>query len=183
MLKHGMLGLINYHDMTGYEILEVFRDSLHFFWNATPSQIYRELKTLEKKNWVSKTMVPQQGKPNKNVYSITEEGKSELLRWISSDFSGLNFHNPILMKVFFMGGQSREESIRYFESLKAYCKIFLENIAPIYQYIEAYSSYLDDKEQSLYWMMTVDYGYRNMQMCMEWAESCMEQLRGSGKEQ
>ena len=31
MLKHGVLGLLSYGDMTGYEIMEVFRDSLAFF--------------------------------------------------------------------------------------------------------------------------------------------------------
>ena len=67
--------------MTGYEIMEVFRDSLRFFWNAQTSQIYRELQGLEQKNWVNKTYVPQQGKPDKNIYAITEEGKAELLKW------------------------------------------------------------------------------------------------------
>ena len=43
MLKHGILGLLNYHSLTGYEIMEVFRDSLNFFWSAQTSQIYREL--------------------------------------------------------------------------------------------------------------------------------------------
>lgn len=47
MLKHGILGLLNYQDMTGYEINTVFRDSLCYFWNAQTSQIYRELQTLE----------------------------------------------------------------------------------------------------------------------------------------
>ena len=63
MLKHGILGLLNYQEMTGYEIMEVFRDSLNYFWDAKTSQIYRELQGLEKKNWVSKTIVPQYGKP------------------------------------------------------------------------------------------------------------------------
>ena len=49
MLKHGILGLLNYGDMTGYEIREVFNKSLNFFWQAQSSQIYRELRTLEKK--------------------------------------------------------------------------------------------------------------------------------------
>lgn len=30
MLKYGILGLLNYQDMTGYEVMEVFRDSLRF---------------------------------------------------------------------------------------------------------------------------------------------------------
>ena len=34
MLKHGILGLLNYHEMTGYEIKEVFAGSLNYFWTA-----------------------------------------------------------------------------------------------------------------------------------------------------
>ena len=49
MLKHGILGLLNYHYLTGYEIIETFRDSLRFFWSAQISRIYRELQTLEKR--------------------------------------------------------------------------------------------------------------------------------------
>ncbi len=47
MLKHGTLGLLNYGNMTGYEIREIFNKSLNFFWQAQSSQIYRELHTLE----------------------------------------------------------------------------------------------------------------------------------------
>ena len=52
MLKHGILGLLNYGDMTGYEIMTVFRDSLSHFWTAQKSQIYRELQALEKNGWI-----------------------------------------------------------------------------------------------------------------------------------
>ena len=177
MLKHGILGLINYHEMTGYEIMQAFRDSLNFFWKAQTSQIYRELQTLEKKKWVSKTYVPQQGKPDKNVYSITEEGRGELVRWLSDGNLGLNTNTPVLMKVFFMGERSREENIGYFEGLKSYCKIFLESLEAVPGHIEAYSSYLDNMDKALYWEMTVDYGRREMQACMEWAQSCIDRLK------
>ena len=55
MLKHGILGLLNYKEMTGYEIMEIFRDSLNYFWDAKTSQIYRELQGLEQKECVNKT--------------------------------------------------------------------------------------------------------------------------------
>ena len=55
MLKHGILGLLNYKEMTGYEIMEIFRDSLNYFWDAKTSQIYRELQGLEQKEYVNKT--------------------------------------------------------------------------------------------------------------------------------
>ncbi len=178
MLKHGILGLINYREMTGYEIMQAFRDSLNFFWKAQTSQIYRELQTLESRGWIEKTVVPQQGKPDKNLYAITKEGREELLRWLADGDLGLNPRTPILMKVFFMGELSREENIRYFEKLKAYCEMFLKSLAAVPEYIEAYSAYIDDQEKALYWKMTVEYGQRNMQMHIEWAQHCIDLLKG-----
>ena len=59
MLKHGILGLLNYGSMTGYEINRTFKDSLSYFWNAQTSQIYRELQTLKKNGYtLIKSLTP-----------------------------------------------------------------------------------------------------------------------------
>ena len=102
MLKHGILGLLNYKEMSGYEIMVVFRDSLNFFWQAQTSQIYRELQSLKKCGWVTDVTVPQQGKPDKNIFSVTEAGKLELKRWLSDDNMEPN-KNPLLMRTFSEG--------------------------------------------------------------------------------
>ena len=176
MLKHGILGLLNYYEMTGYEIMEVFRDSLNFFWSAQTSQIYRELQGLEKQNWVRKNVVLQQGKPDKNVYFITEEGKTELLRWLSDDSVGWSDKTPILMKVFFMGERSREENIKYFKEIQERYRDFLKSLESVPEYIEMYGNHIEEKEKMAYWQMTVDYGRRNMQMYIDWAQSCIDRL-------
>ena len=103
MLKHGILGLLNYGDKTGYEIMTVFRDSLNHFWTAQTSQIYRELQTMEKNGWISQRHVEQAGKPDKNVFSITAEGRAELLRWLRADNLPRSVRDPFLMKTFFRG--------------------------------------------------------------------------------
>jgi len=179
MLKHGILGLLNYHRLTGYEIMVVFRDSLHFFWSAQTSQIYRELQTLETKGWVDRTPVPQQSKPDKNIYTITPEGRDELLRWLSDGEPKLNSRNHILMKVFFLGERSREENIRYFEGLKEYCGIFLQSLDRAREHIDKYRVVLSNPDKAVYWEMTVDYGCRNMQMCIDWAQNCIDRLKGA----
>jgi len=182
MLKHGILGLINYHELTGYEIMEVFRDSLNFFWNAQTSQIYRELQGLEKQGWISKTVVAQQGKPDKNLFFITEAGKEELLRWLADGHWEMVSRNPVLMKVFFLGERSREENISSFRRMITEWEKKLENLTPVPKYIDAYSDYLEDKTKVLYWQMTVDYGRRSLRMCIEWAESCIRQLEEAAGE-
>lgn len=178
MLRHGILGLLNYHPMTGYEIMIAFRDSLHFFWNAQTSQIYRELQVLETKGWVGKTPVSQQGKPDKNVYAITPEGCGELLRWLSEPEPTLDSRSHILMKVFFLGERSREDNIRYFEELQEYCGIFLQSLDAAQQHIGEYRVFLNDPGKAVYWEMTVDYGRRNMRMYIDWAQSCIDRLKG-----
>jgi len=163
--------------MTGYEIMSAFRDSLYFFWNAQTSQIYRELQTLEAKGWVGKTPVPQQSRPDKNVYAITPEGYEELLKWLSDGNLELDSRSRILMKVFFLGERSREENIRSFESLKEYCGMFLQSLDAAQAHVEAYRGVLDDPARTVYWEMTIDYGRRNMRTYMEWAQSCIDRLK------
>ena len=79
MLKHGILGLLNYGEMTGYEIMHVFRDSLSHFWTAQTSQIYRELQTLKNKGWVIDRCVPQTGKPDKKFFLLRKVGKKNFI--------------------------------------------------------------------------------------------------------
>lgn len=46
VLKYAILGLLNRQKMTGYDISRACDTSLFEFWNAKPSQIYPELKSL-----------------------------------------------------------------------------------------------------------------------------------------
>lgn len=86
---HGMLGLLNYGPMTGYELDKAFKESLSFFWQAQTSQIYRELDAMEQNGWLSSEYVIQKDKPNKRVYSITDTGKKELNNWLLSPQSDI----------------------------------------------------------------------------------------------
>ena len=181
MLKHGILGLLNYNEMTGYEIMEIFRDSLNYFWDAKTSQIYRELQGLEQKEWVNKTVVLQNGKPDKNVYSITAMGREELLRWLADGDLGLRVKTPILMKVFFLGERSVKENICYFESVKKSCEFFLQSLDAVPRLIYTYGDLIGQKEKTLYWQMTVEYGRRSLQMQIEWAQDCIRRLEGEMK--
>ncbi len=130
---------------------------------------------------VNKTVVPQNGKPDKNVYSITATGQEELLRWLADVDLGLRVKTPILMKVFFLGERSVKENICYFESVKKSCESSLKSLEPIPQHIYAYGDIIGQKEKALYWQMTVEYGRRSLQMQMEWAQDCIRRLKGEMK--
>ena len=79
-LQHGILGFLNYGPCSGYELAKAFHSSVQFFWPAQTSQIYLTLGKLEHAGLVAHETVIQNGKPNKNVYSILPAGRAELLR-------------------------------------------------------------------------------------------------------
>lgn len=181
MLKHGILGLLSYGNMTGYEIMEVFRDSLNFFWNANTSQIYRDLQTLKKAGFVTDKRIPQKGKPDKKEFSITEAGRTELKNWLSNYTSGAtNF--PILMKVFFSGEINRTDNIAHFKHLKDDCKDAMQGLSGVGQIIEAYKQKVRNPDAALYWNMTLDFGIRYVKMIDEWCDACIAELEDDAGE-
>ena len=181
MLKHGILGLINYHEATGYEVMEMFRDSLNYFWRAHTSQIYRELQSLEKNKWVDGETIEQTGKPDKKVYHITEEGKEELKQWLR-DMSLKPANSALLCKTFFLGELPPEETLPFFENFKACCEQSIETLGRVPEVITNYENMLDAKEKGLYWRFTVDYGLRNAKANKEWCEYCIGEIKALIKE-
>ena len=179
MLKHGILGLLNYGDMSGYEIREVFKDSLNYFWTAQTSQIYRELSVLENNGWIKKQTVEQYGKPNKNICSITEEGRKELLRWLSAPDTDMDMRSAILMKTFFMGELPIENSLAFFKGLGEGYAYALNNLKNASSSIDLYREIAADKKSALFWQMTLDFGERYMRMFIDWTESCVHLLENS----
>lgn len=175
MLKHGLLGLINYSDMTGYEIMELFRDSLNYFWNAQTSQIYRELQALEKNGWATSQVLAQQGKPDKRIYSITEAGKEELSKWLDQyEFKPRNY--PVLLKAFFLGELTPEENLSFFEQYRAFCVRKFEELNKPTDFIHSVEETAMEPKRSLYWAMTLDYGVRETQMQIAWCDACIQKI-------
>lgn len=181
MLKHGILGLLNYGAMTGYEIKEVFQNSLSYFWKAQTSQIYRELQTLKKKGWVTDTVVPQEGKPDKKPFTITAEGKEELLCWLTNPGQSLESNSPLLMRTFFLGELPRKKGVAFFEQLLEQSRAFLDGADQARGFVRLYQKEVPDGDAALYWQMTLDYGVMHYEMLARWAENCMKKLKEAGK--
>lgn len=175
MLKHGILGLLSYKDMTGYEVMEIFRDSLNFFWTAQTSQIYRELQTLEKNGWAHSMTVAQSGKPDKKVFHITESGREELQNWVS-DGKFRTENNSLLLKVFFLGEVDKQVAISLFENYREACINSTKVLSGVPDIIDSYKGIITDESKALYWKMTAEYGRIIAKASKEWSEYCLKLL-------
>ncbi|MFI1064855.1 helix-turn-helix transcriptional regulator [Streptomyces spororaveus] len=79
-----VLGLLSFgEELSGYDLKKWSDRSLRFFyWSPSFSQIYSELKRLEKAGYASSRMVAQDtGTRDKRVYRITDEGMAAVREW------------------------------------------------------------------------------------------------------
>ncbi|MFJ8214684.1 PadR family transcriptional regulator [Streptomyces sp. NPDC096033] len=79
-----VLGLLSFgEELSGYDLKKWSDWSLRFFyWSPSFSQIYSELKRLEKAGYASSRMVAQDtGTRDKRVYRITDAGMDAVRRW------------------------------------------------------------------------------------------------------
>lgn len=176
-LSHGILGFLNYGKKTGYDLAKVFDSTVGFFWHAQNSHIYLELNNLEKKGFVTCEYVTQTGHPNKKLYSITEKGRKELLRWLAEenpDFTK-DMKVPFLVKLFFSASLPPEKSKEMLQKFIKDCENYLDSMKDVPNAIKKYQ---DDamSYDAMYWQFTADFGYQYVQMCIKWAKECMERL-------
>jgi DNA-binding PadR family transcriptional regulator len=87
-LPHAILVSLCEQSGSGYELAHRFDRSIGYFWSATHQQIYRTLQAMENDGWVHATPVPQQGRPDKKVYTVSDAGRAELARWIAEPLTG-----------------------------------------------------------------------------------------------
>ncbi len=80
-LPHVILTVLSTRDATGYDITKEFSSSIGYFWKASHQQVYRELNKMGEQGLVTCVLEPQEGKPDRKVYSITDSGRATLASW------------------------------------------------------------------------------------------------------
>ena len=88
--------------MSGYDLAKNFDASIGFFWRASHQQIYRELGKLRLKGFVQSQEISQQGKPNRIVHTITDEGRSALKAWSSKPVRMPSIKDDLFVKFYAM---------------------------------------------------------------------------------
>ncbi|WP_018158151.1 PadR family transcriptional regulator [Demetria terragena] len=83
-LEHAIAVSLAEQPASGYELARRFDRSLGFFWSASHQQIYRTLARMESSGLVSAQVQPGEGAPDRKVFSLTTDGRSELKAWTQS---------------------------------------------------------------------------------------------------
>jgi DNA-binding PadR family transcriptional regulator len=98
-LRHAVLAALLEGDASGYQLAKRFHVSVANFWSATPQQLYRELDRLEAERLVAARLVRQQRRPDKRVFTLTEQGRAELHRFTGLPAKPVAMRDELLVKL------------------------------------------------------------------------------------
>ncbi|PWW42211.1 MULTISPECIES: PadR family transcriptional regulator [Paenibacillus] len=108
--QHVILGILHNQPCSGYEIKQYFEQYFSFFFDASFGTIYPTLAKMEKSGLLTKESVRQEGKPDKNVYTLTPEGAAEFNTYLMSPLEAEVFRSDFLMRLYF-GELADEETV------------------------------------------------------------------------
>jgi DNA-binding PadR family transcriptional regulator len=109
-LSHAIMTALIEDEMSGYDLARAFDQSLGFFWHASHQQIYRELRRLSEAGLVTSRVEEQQGRPNRNLFSLTATGREALDSWVLEADRGRlqESKDELYVKLYNLSEQNRE---------------------------------------------------------------------------
>ena len=183
-LAHAILATLDFQPMTGYDLKKFFDQSVGHFWSTTQSHIYKALSDLEGQGWVEMHPIPQEDKPNRKVYSITEAGLVELHHWLTTPLSSAPVREAWLVQIFFSHKSTNEEIFGLIEA----------RLRDIREVLDAFQSRTDSgtpaeippgmERASALWQITRDYGAAFYEFELQWHLEMLERIKNlppSGK--
>ncbi|AWF79701.1 PadR family transcriptional regulator [Microbulbifer sp. A4B17] len=173
-LRFAVLTLLDIEPGSGYDLKRRFERSVSHFWSASHQQMYRELHKLHEEGLLDCEEMPQAGKPDKKVYSLTDLGRTELRDWVIQPSAPQKIREPFLVRMFAGHNLSNDEMRHALEAqLRQHC-------SSLANYQEQNERVLKSEKalQERYWLahQTLLLGIEAEKTWISWAENLLRQL-------
>lgn len=178
-LKHTLLGLLILEPQTGYDLYKRVEQLTFLLESATLRRIYPTLKHLAEGGLVEYEVEPQEGKPDRKIYSITDHGEAEFLLWlrepVEEDPSSIN---PLFAKLFFYGMLDPQIARERLEESLAFRREQHDKLRDLQVSgpREVYRDIVDPTRVGRMWQYMVDYVRRKADTQIQWLESTLDQI-------
>ena len=85
LTEYALLGLLTFGPASGYELDRLAARSIDYFWRPAKSKIYAILPRLVEQGLAAVEHHVQSGRPDKQVYSLTDAGRRALRGWLDEE--------------------------------------------------------------------------------------------------
>ena len=101
-LRYALLALLNVEPMTGYDLYKQFESSVGYVWHAPDSQIYPELRRMERDGLLEGEEVPWGTKGRKRQYHVTDAGREAFRTWVNTQLDYPRERDPMHLKAAYL---------------------------------------------------------------------------------
>ncbi|KAB2331333.1 PadR family transcriptional regulator [Bacillus mesophilum] len=171
-IRYALLGIISKKPVTGYDVVTIFKQTMIYFWSSTHSQIYKELHKMEEEELITHQLVIQGTSPNKKVYSLTDKGKKDLIRWaIEEPLKPAKIKDEFLIKTTIFPILSAEEINQLLDEV-------IEREQSILAKTKEWKEHFNSQGDSdIGTILTVEYGIRYSEMYLEWCKWAKQMIQ------
>lgn len=173
--KYAIMGMLAVAPKSsGYDIKKMMEGSTQFFWKESYSSIYPVLSSLVEEGLIRQHDDKSSSDRQRNVYEITSKGKKELKEWLDKPVEYEQSRNELLLKLFF-GELAPPSTTR--KHVEDFHKMLIEKLK-VFQTIKLRLEKEHKDDLGLpHWLMTLDYGLRQVKSAIEWCECSLKQYK------
>ncbi len=125
-----ILGILSFGEFSGYDIKRRIENEIGHFYKVSNGQIYPVLKKLVLQKNATCVTEKGDGRPDRKVYTITEQGLAVLKEWLENDTG-----SELLLRLFFGSNLPISKNLELINDIKKKKESHLEtynNIANIF---------------------------------------------------
>jgi DNA-binding PadR family transcriptional regulator len=174
-----ILGCLADGPRSGYDIRRFIAGSLGNFWNESFGQIYPALRSLEAEGLVRRAEPDPDGRPQRQLYAITDAGRAHLAEWLQEPAAPQTFRVEALVKLFFAPQVGPAAARAQVARFRAEQRTRLARYRAIADRLER--DYRDDPRLP-YWQLTVAFGLESGRAMEAWCTTAEAVLAGLEKE-
>ncbi len=172
--KYAVLGLLSMGPMSGYDVKKKVEATLRYFWNESYGQIYPILKRLVANGLATRSVEEKIGKPDRYVYTLTNQGRQELQQWLSEPAEPQVERIEILLKLSFGQQLPMPGNIQHVQD-------FRESQQKLYRELQDLEEQMRldhlDNPNLPYWITAISYGLHTKKALIQWCDETLIRLK------
>jgi DNA-binding PadR family transcriptional regulator len=174
-LKHTILAFLSRQPLSGYDVAKEFAEGFgSCFWKASQQQVYAELTKLEQQSSVTYEAIPQPGRLDKKIYSITEQGQQELLDWLAKPCEPAAIREDL--GVMGLAGHLLPSQL-VIREIERRRQLHFEMVQHVKKLDEYFSQHLDSLDlKDLYMHLVIRRGIRYQEEWVAWCDEALQAI-------
>jgi PadR family transcriptional regulator, regulatory protein AphA len=170
-LRHALLGLLAHGPASGYDLTRAFEGGIgQYAWQAGHSRIYPELGKMTEAGLV---VVDEAGPRGRKTYTLTDDGRTELRRWMLHWPEQATVRNETVLRMFLVQSLEPDDARALLEGMAEHCARERDALRTV---MDADDAEHRPGDPLPFGRLAGEYGIRQYEAVQGWAQWSLERL-------